>query len=191
MVPTLSTSRLELRPLLLEDAVQAQPLFARWDIVRFLNSRVPWPFPDNGCFLYYRDAALPAMAAGREWHWTLRLKESPEILIGSVCLVKGDRANRGFWLGAAWQGQGLMTEAVVAVNDYWFDVLGEPRMAVPKALANLASRRISEKTGMRVAELMEDSYVGGWMAAERWEQTAEEWRQRRAGVLESLARKAR
>jgi hypothetical protein len=36
-----------------------------------------------------------------------------------------------------------MTEACDAVTDYWFDVLREPVLRVPKA-ANGASRRISE-----------------------------------------------
>ena len=43
-----------------------------------------------------------------------------------------------------------MTEAVEAVTDYWFPVLGFPVLRVPKAVANTASRRISEKIGMRV-----------------------------------------
>lgn len=43
-----------------------------------------------------------------------------------------------------------MTEASEAVNDYWFDALKFPRMRVPKAIANVASRRISEKNGMRI-----------------------------------------
>ncbi|MFT4111769.1 GNAT family N-acetyltransferase [Silvibacterium sp.] len=179
---------MQLQPLRLEDAEQAQPLFARWEIVQYLNSRVPWPFPDNGCFAFYRDSALPAMAEGREWHWTLRLNDAPDTIIGSICLVKGDKTNRGFWLGTAWHGRGLMTEAVAAVNDFWFEVLGEPRLRAPKAIRNAESRRISEKTGMRVVERMEDSYVGGVMFAEVWEQTAEEWRACRGRVLEDIER---
>ena len=44
-----------------------------------------------------------------------------------------------------------MTEAVIAVNDYWFDVLGFAVLRAPKAVLNVASRRISEK---RVCELL-------------------------------------
>ncbi|GGG94506.1 hypothetical protein GCM10011586_06770 [Silvibacterium dinghuense] len=179
-----------LQPLRLEDAEQTQPLFARWEIVQYLNSRVPWPFPDSGCLSYYRDSALPAMAEGREWHWTLRLKEAPGRIIGSICLVRGEKTNRGFWLGMPWHGRGLMTEAVAAVNDYWFDALGEAVLRVPKATRNVASRRISEKTGMRVVERMEDGYVGGVMPAELWEQTAEEWRACRRKLLEGIERRA-
>jgi RimJ/RimL family protein N-acetyltransferase len=73
-----------------------------------------------------------------------------------------------------------MTEAVVAVNDYWFDVLGFPVLRAPKAIANIASRRISEKTGMRVIATEERDYVSGRLMAEIWEITAEGWRAKRA-----------
>ena len=69
-----------------------------------------------------------------------------------------------------------MTEAVIAVNDYWFDVLGFPVLRAPKAIANVASRRISEKTGMRMIDAEERNLVSGRLESEIWEITAEEWR---------------
>src|SRR6266404_2207735 len=109
-MPTLETPRLLLRPLELADAEQAQVLFPYWEIVRYLNNIVPWPYPPDGAYTWYHDFALPAMERGDEWHWTLRLKCLPAQMIGSISLVnKGDDDNRGFWLGIPWQGQGLMT----------------------------------------------------------------------------------
>jgi len=64
------------------------------------------------------------------------------------------------------------------VTGYWFDVLGFPVLRVPKAVANTASRRISEKTGMRVIATDFQDYVSGRWPTELWEITAEEWRQR-------------
>lgn len=52
------------------------------------------------------------------------------------------------------------------MNDYWFDVLGFSVLRAPKAVANLASRRISEKTGMRVIATHERDYVSGRLLAE-------------------------
>jgi RimJ/RimL family protein N-acetyltransferase len=72
-----------------------------------------------------------------------------------------------------------MTEAVAVVTDYWFDVLGFPVLRAPKAVANTASRRISEKTGMRVIATLERDYVSGRLPAEIWEITADEWREKR------------
>lgn len=179
MVPALETARLILRPLELADAEQVQRIFPHWGIVQFLANRVPWPYPEDGALTYYRDVALPAMARGDEWHWSLRLKSDPDRLIGSVALLKSENDNRGFWLGLPWHRQGFMSEAVDAVTGYWFDVLGFPVLRAPKAIANTGSRRISEKQGMRVVAVEVRDYVSGRLPAEIWEITAEEWRARR------------
>jgi len=179
-IPPLETARLLLRPLQLADAEQVQILFPQWEIVRYLANRMPWPYPPDGAYRYYRDEALPAVERGDAWHWTLRLKGDPARLIGSIGLMKNKDENRGFWLGLPWQGQGLMTEASEAVTDYWFDVLRFPVLRAPKAVANTASRRISEKNGMRVAATEEREYVSGRFLAEIWEITADEWHARRS-----------
>jgi RimJ/RimL family protein N-acetyltransferase len=93
--------------------------------------------------------------------------------------MKADQGNRGFWLGLPWQGQGLMSEAAEAVTDYWFDELGFPVLRAPKAAVNIASRRISEKHGMRLIAVEEQDSVSGPLPTEIWEITAQEWRARR------------
>jgi RimJ/RimL family protein N-acetyltransferase len=179
MIPVLYTARLELRPLALEDAEQIQALFDDWEVVKYLNSVVPWPFPPDGAFTHIRDSALPAMNSGDEWNWTLRLKSEPGRIIGRISLYRNRENNRGFWIGRHWQGRGLMTEAVEVATAFWFDELGMPVLRAPKAVANIASRRISQRQGMRVVRVEEGSYVSGRMPAEVWEITAEEWRNRR------------
>jgi len=181
----LETPRLELRPLELTDAAQVQRIFPHWEIVRYMDSGIPWPYPADGALTYYRDVALPAMERGDEWHWSVSLKSAPKEVIGGISLVNAADHNRGFWLGLPWQGRGLMTEASAAVTTYWFDTLGFPMMRAPKAVANIASRRISQKNGMRLAAVVERDYVSGRLPTEVWEITAEEWRKnqdRRAGA---------
>jgi ribosomal-protein-alanine N-acetyltransferase len=179
MTPVFETLRLLLRPLELADAEQAQLLFPQWEIVRYLNNRVPWPYPPDGVRSYYREVALPAVERGEEWHWTLRLKTSSARMIGSISLMKRDNHNRGFWLGLPWHRQGLMSEACEVVTDYWFNELKFPALRVPKAMANEPSRRISEKTGMRIVAVSEQDYVCGRLPTELWEVTAAEWQARR------------
>ena len=55
--------------------------------------------------------------------------------------------NRKFWLDPVWQGWGLMTEACTATAEFWF---GTPVPLEPRAEANVASRHVSTKSGMRV-----------------------------------------
>lgn len=174
-LPSLHTPRLLLQPLQLADAEQIQPLFGQWEVVRYLNAQVPWPYPADGALGYLRDVALPAMAAGQEWHWTLRPMAEPERVIGVVSLMDTPGNNRGFWIAPGWQRQGLMSEACVAVNRYWFEVLQRPLMEVPKALANVASQRLSEREGMRLVATGESDYVCGRLPSLTWALSREEW----------------
>ena len=177
--PALETARLILRPLGLDDVEQLQATFPQWEIVRYLSKEIPWPFPPDGALTYVRDVALPAIAAGTLWMWTLRLKSDPDRLIGAIDLKAASNEHRGFWIAPPWQGRGLMTEAADAVTDFWFDVLAQPILRVPKASVNTPSRRISEKQGMRLVATEERDYVGGRMAVDVWEITAQEWKARR------------
>ena len=136
------------------------------------------------------------MERGDAWHWTLRLKTAPENLagaiatqgqtpsqmIGAIGLMTTENQNRGFWLGLPWHRQGLMSEACAAVNDFWFDELKFPVLRAPKAVANVASRRLSEKQGMRVVAAEERGFVAGRLPSEIWELTVEEWRARRSAL---------
>jgi RimJ/RimL family protein N-acetyltransferase len=178
-IPTLTTHRLILRPVELGDAEAWQAVFPQWEVVRFLTTKVPWPYPADGALTFLRDVALPAMDRREEWHWSIRPKSAPEKLIGAISLMDRPGDNRGFWLDPAWQGKGYMAEASTAVTDYWFDVLEKPVLQVPKARANARSRRISEVTGMRVVDTYERDYVAGRLVAEVWEITREEWHARK------------
>jgi ribosomal-protein-alanine N-acetyltransferase len=147
--------------------------------VRYLNDRVPWPYPADGTYTYYRDVALPAIERGDEWHWTLRLKGAPTRIIGAVALHRHENNNRGFWIGVPWRRRGLMLEAVEAATDFWFESLGFSELRAPKASENKGSVRISEKTGMRLISRHNQSFVSGILPAEVWAITREEWIQRK------------
>jgi ribosomal-protein-alanine N-acetyltransferase len=71
-----------------------------------------------------------------------------------------------------------MTEACEAVTDFWFNTLKFPVLRAPKAVGNTASRRISERSGMRLIATEEQEFVSGRLPAEIWEITAEEWNAR-------------
>ncbi|WP_088347379.1 MULTISPECIES: GNAT family N-acetyltransferase [Rhodomicrobium] len=178
MTPVLETARLVLRPLRLADAAATQTYFPHWDVVKYLNARLPWPYPEDGALQFYRDGALPAVARGEKWIWAILLKGGPEHLIGAIELTRAQNDNRAFWLGVPWHGQGLMTEACAPVTDFWFEVLGEERLVVCKAAPNLASRRISEQQNARLIGTEERDYVSGRLPSEIWELTRELWRAR-------------
>lgn len=174
-IPTLVTERLILKPLEAEDAAQIQALYPRWEIVRYMVSSVPWPYPDDGAHHYVNNVALPDMKKGIAWFWTLRRQEEPEQLIGLICLYDVEDNNRGFWLAPEWQGQGYMREASIAATDYWFNTLNKPVLRAPKAALNQRSQRISASSGMRLIRTEKKAYVSGELDSELWEITREEW----------------
>ena len=178
MHPPLETARLILQPLELSDAAQIQALFPQWEIVRHLQNVVPWPYPPDGAETFNR-RALMETEKGNAWHWTIRVKDHPEQLIGAIGLMKTGAGNRGFWIAPPWQRHGYAFEACEAVTEYWFEVLKFEKLRVPKAADNVASRRISEKQGMRLVEVVESDYVSGRLKTEVWEITREEWRKTR------------
>ena len=179
MIHELETVRLLLKPIELADAEQLQQVFPRWENVQFLNAASPWPYPPDGALTFIRDVALPEIARGQSWYWTIRRKVVAEKIIGAISLSLKENENRGFWIDPEWRGQKLMTEACSAATDYWFGVLKQPVLRAPKAIANEASRRISQSLGMRMIAKEDRDYVGGRFPSELWEITAEEWRVRR------------
>lgn len=53
----------------------------------------------------------------------------------------------GYWLGAAFQGHGLMTKACGALVDYGFEKFGMNRQTISAATGNLRSRAVAERLG--------------------------------------------
>ncbi len=178
-IPALTTERLLLKPLVEDDARQIQHTFPRWEIVQYLVSTVPWPYPDNGAEYYVNQVALPDVAKGIAWFWTIRRREDPDTLIGLICLYDVEDNNRGFWLVPEWQGQGYMREASEAATDYWFNILNKPVLRAPKAVVNSRSRQISIRSGMRLIKTEKKQYVSGLLDSEIWEITRDEWNARR------------
>lgn len=174
-VPRLTTPRLLLQPLRLEDAVAIQRVFPQWEIVRYLSAKVPWPYPADGALGFVRDLVLPGMAAGTHWCWTLRLQTQPDDLIGLVSLQEEPDNQRGFWLDPGYWRQGLMGEACAEVNRYWFQTLGRPHLRVTKVVTNEGSRRLSQREGMQRVACLEMDSVSGPLPAECWELTRAQW----------------
>jgi [ribosomal protein S5]-alanine N-acetyltransferase len=180
----ITTDRLVLRPLSLQDAPAIQKYFPHWDIVRHLSAEaITWPYPPDGAEKFLRNIALPAMARGEDWYVGITRKDDPAPEVIGVVHLRRDTAsgNRGIWLAADFQGRGYMQEAVTALNDYAFDVLGFDRLIIKNAADNTASRKLKQKTAARhIATVPASHYLDGCPAQDIWELTAMEWRGFRA-----------
>ncbi|HEX8721560.1 MAG TPA: GNAT family protein [Pyrinomonadaceae bacterium] len=102
---------------------------------------------------------------------------------GSIGYNNIDWANRktdiGYWLGAAYQGRGLMTRSCRALVGHAFGELRLNRVEIYCAVANVRSRRIPERLGFaqegthRQAEWVHDHFkdlVSYSMLAAEWKE---------------------
>ena len=178
---TLNTSRLILRPLRFSDASRIQELFPQWEVVKYLAAVVPWPYPDDGAQQFLQKV-LADMESGDRYGWAIALREdADDQLIGVIDLFPNDPTdNRGFWIGAAYQQHGYMTEAVAAVNDFAFEALALTHLVLNNAEPNVASHRLKEKSGATILTIEDDvPFIGGRFRNIKWILTADHWNSHR------------
>jgi RimJ/RimL family protein N-acetyltransferase len=175
-VPELRTARLLLRGVTERDEPSYRKHFVDYEVIRHLSAVVPWPYPENGVRDFIRDVILPQQGKDK-WVWGIFRHEAPGELIGVVDLWRpGHPENRGFWLGRAFWGQGLMTEAIRPVTDLAFSTLGFEKLVFANAAGNVRSRRIKEKTGARLIGVFPGKFVDpAYTEREVWEITPSEW----------------
>ena len=181
--PVLETERLILRPKRLDDAPVYQRLFPRWEVVRHLAAKVPWPYPDDGAEQHVREA-IDNMARGFKFHWAITLKGGDDHPIGAIDLWRseGEEEQRGFWLAPEHQGRGLMTEAADRVTDYALIELGWPQLYLSNAVENKASHRVKEKQGAVIIGYAPLDTVQGPTQRVVWRLTRETWLAHRAAT---------
>jgi RimJ/RimL family protein N-acetyltransferase len=174
--PIFQTERLVLKAITSKDADAYSKHFIDYNVIRYLSSVVPWPYPENGVEDFLKTTVFPYQGKDK-WVWGIFLKENPDELIGCIDLWrKGKPENRGFWLGKKYWGKGIMTEANYPILDYAFKHLRFEKLIFANAVSNIASRRIKEKTGCRLIGIEPASFVDPeFKEHELWELTSKDW----------------
>lgn len=118
---------------------------------------------DSGAFI---QSGLQQFAHDNGFHAGIWLNEELTGVIGYLYWHWGNRRTElGYWLGAEYQGQGLMTRACRAFTEYAFVELGLQRVEIQCATDNLRSRAIPERLGFtnegsrRQAEWLHDHFA--------------------------------
>ena len=95
---------------------------------------------------------IPRYEDGGYFSWAMEYKDTGEV-IGNISVVRLiesiDAAEMGYCMSRAYWGQELMPEALKAVMDYLFDVVGLNRVAACHDANNPKSGRVMEKAGMK------------------------------------------
>lgn len=179
--PVLDSERLILRPIREDDVAAIQRGFDDWEVVKYLNAQVPWPYPADGAATHM--VRVQAEIAERRKHlWAITLKGGSDELIGRIDLWADDglsRTQRGFWLARRYWGQGLMTEAAERVTEHAFLGLGWPHLWLSNAEANSGSHRIKEKQGARPVARVPATYLSGPGRRVIWLLRRDDWLARR------------
>ena len=125
-----------------------QTVFASVDSNRaMLRRRLPWvdaaqSAADTRAFI---EEQLLKLAQQTELTAGVWLNDEFAGVIGVSLAADAPTAEIGYWLGARFQGKGLMTAAVRAVTAYLFEERGMRRVEIRCALENRKSRAIAER----------------------------------------------
>lgn len=145
--PILATDRLLLRPFTLADASMVQRLAGDYAVAA--TTLLPYPYPDGLAEIWIA-SLREGIDRGEIAAFAVTLAGEGG-LIGGVRLQidRGHaRGELGFWVARPCWGRGYATEAVRAVIEYGFSVLGLHRVYAMHFSRNPASGRVMEKCGM-------------------------------------------
>lgn len=175
-IETLQTDRLILKQVNPEHYPSYHRHINDYEVIKYLSSKVPWPYPENGVKEYLENIIGNDLGSER-WLWGIFLKNNPNEVIGAIELWrKSCPENRGFWLGKDYWNQGYMTEAADIINHYAFTKLKFDKLIFSNASQNIGSRRIKEKTGAKLIGTRGANFVSPeFTIAETWELTKENW----------------
>lgn len=174
--PVIQTERLVLKAVTEADIPAYEKHFIDYEVIRPLAAGIPWPYPENGVQDFLNERVFPYQGKDK-WVWGIFLQQHPAELIGVIDLWRpGTPENRGFWLGRKFWNQGIMTEAVSAINDFAFNELGFEALIFSNAKGNIQSRRIKEKTGAKFIGVEPAEFVDSlYTEHELWELTKQDW----------------
>ena len=161
--PELSTERLLLRRITLEDAPEIFFLRSDQNILQFLSKEPAANIKEAEDFITRINNDIDNNDAIM---WAIALKENPSKAIGTICfwqmLKEHFRAEIGYVLDPGCWRKGIMKETILKTLDYGFSTLGLHSVEARLNPDNIASASVLESTGfVREAYFKEDFFRRG------------------------------
>jgi RimJ/RimL family protein N-acetyltransferase len=147
----IETKRLRIRSLRDDDLADLVMLINNWEVARWTSS-VPYPYTEadgrTWIALVQQDHAT-----GLPRSFTVALKETDRV-IGGVGLhgSPGDESGEpalGYWVGQPYWGNGYGREAVAAIIDYGFRILGVDTIRAYTDPSNVPSQKVLLHCGLK------------------------------------------
>lgn len=86
-------------------------------------------------------------------------------IVGSVGIARVDKdvrcAEIGYWIGSAYEGRGLVTRGVRAIEELCFEQLGMQRVQITNDVDNRRSRAVAERLGYTLEGVVRRGHVVG------------------------------
>lgn len=121
--PILTTKRLTLRQLIINDEHEIFTLRSDSEINKYLNRQISNTIDDARDFI---NKVNENIAKNDSLYWAITFSDK-NILVGTICLFgfsdENDKCEIGYELLTNFQGQGIMKEAVEKVIDYAFNAI--------------------------------------------------------------------
>jgi ribosomal-protein-alanine N-acetyltransferase len=143
--PILTTERLTLRQLVINDEQEIFTLRSDSEINKYLDRQISNTIDDARDF-------INKITRSDSLYWAITLSDK-NVLIGTICLFgfsdENYKCEIGYELLTNFQGQGIMKEAVEKVIDYAFNTIKVKKIEAFMHRDNLSSIKLLEKFSFR------------------------------------------
>ncbi len=147
--PVLTTERLTLRQLVINDEQEIFTLRSDSEINKYLDRQISNTIDDARDFI---NKVNENINKSDSLYWAITLSDK-NILIGTICLFsfsdENDKCEIGYELLTNFQGQGIMKEAVEKVIDYAFNTIRVQKIEAFFHRDNQSSIKLLEKFSFR------------------------------------------
>jgi ribosomal-protein-alanine N-acetyltransferase len=147
--PILTTERLTLRQLVINDEQEIFTLRSDSEINKYLDRQVSNTIEDAKNFI---NRVNENINKNDSLYWAITLSDK-DILIGTICLFgfsdENDKCEIGYELLTNFQGQGIMKEAVEKVIDYAFNTIKVQKIEALLHRDNQSSIKLLDKFSFR------------------------------------------
>ena len=152
--PELKTDRLLLRQMTLADAPGIQRVRSNTEVMKYINRPLTLTLEDAENWI---KIVIETLEKNEGITWTICLKELPAEHIGNIGLWRIEkenyRAEIGYMLEPAYQGRGIMYEALQKIVDYGFNEMKLHSIEAHINPANAASAALLKK-----ADFVQEAY---------------------------------
>src|SRR6266513_5348976 len=150
--PVIKTERLTLRQLSVNDDKEIFALRSDKQVNKYLDRKPSNTIEDGRKFIH---KIAESIKQNESIYWAITLTNNDN-LVGTICLFhfsnENDQAEIGYELLPAFQGQGIMQEAISKVIAFGLDVLGLKAIEAYTHLENKNSSKLLEKYNFKKQE---------------------------------------